>query len=245
MNMPIYTATADEHGDFVVPFLANYTSGQKIIVTAEKDGATKSIELYAPSDETGGGAIQFSGDLINFPSNIGNITLSGFTGVLQANAFEMTLNAMSMAVKCTGLSINDGITSIANRCFYNWRGIKYLHLPNTISSIGDSAFYSCRALLEIIIPDSCMSIGTASFADCLGVLKLTIGAGVTSINTQGFQGLTSCDEIIVKPSAPPTITSTTFNSLKSTCVIKVPAASLSAYQTAANWSAHASKMVGI
>lgn len=243
--MAIYTGVADANGDFNIPFSTNYTSGQKVTVTAEKDAETKTIELFAPGDTLGGGAIQFSGSLDNFPSNVGNITLSGFTGVLQANAFEMTLNAMSMAVKCTGLSINDGITSIANRCFYNWRGIKYLHLPNTISSIGNSAFYSCRALLEIIIPDSCMSIGMSSFADCLGVLKLTIGAGVTSINAQGFESLTSCDEIIVKPSAPPTITSNTFNSLKSTCVFKVPAASLSAYKTAANWSAFAARIQAI
>ncbi len=243
--MPIYTGVADANGDFTVPFSSNYTGGQKITVTAEKDSATKSIELYAPSDVTGGGAIQFSGNLVNFPSNVGNITLSGFTGVLQANAFEMTLNAMSMAVKCTGLSINDGITSIANRCFYNWRGIKYLHLPNTISSIGDSAFYSCRALLEIIIPDSCMSIGTASFADCLGVLKLTIGAGVTSINTQGFQGLTSCDLIVCLSTTPPTIQSNTFSSLKSTCIFQVPASSIAAYKAAENWSAFAARIQAI
>ena len=37
---------ADLNGDFTVPFSSNYTSGQKITVTAEKDSATKTIELF-------------------------------------------------------------------------------------------------------------------------------------------------------------------------------------------------------
>mgnify|MGYP001618506052 FL=1 len=42
--MPTVTGTADANGDFNIALGANYTSGEKITVTAEKDSAEKTIE---------------------------------------------------------------------------------------------------------------------------------------------------------------------------------------------------------
>lgn len=138
-----------------------------------------------------------------------------------------------------------GVTSIGIQSFANWTGANQLVLPQTLLTVGNSAFNGWTALLEILIPNSVTSIATASFQTASACKKVTLGTSLSTIGVIAFNGLIACDEIICLRTAPPVIQSNTFNALKTTCVIKVPSASLAAYQTAPNWSAHASKMVGV
>lgn len=336
--MPIYTATADSNGDFTVPFSANYTSGQKIIVTAEKDGATKSIELYAPSEVTGGGVIKFSGTYSNFPQNIGVVTLtSQISGIIQANAMKSGSSADNIFYCATGLiiegavteikdygfdgwykayqltlpsglikigpysfqrfgsaatvdfgitlpntvttlsnysfyyanmksfDIGTGVTTIPQWCFaytakletFNYRNVttiadnafsstnlKYNLIPNTVTLLQSGCFQFAKSI-EVSVGSGITTIPTFAFYQNTSCLKFTIGMNVSSIGANGMSYMTACNELICLPAVPPTITSTSLTSLKATCVIKVPVGSLSAYQTATNWSAFASQMVGV
>ncbi|WP_180022567.1 MULTISPECIES: leucine-rich repeat domain-containing protein [unclassified Acinetobacter] len=336
--MATYTTVADGNGDFAVSFPASYTGGEKITVTSEKDSATKTIELYAPSEVIGGGAIQFSGTMDNFPLNIGNVILSNaISGVIQNNALIATQQDNNIFYRATGLIISGSVTEIKNYSFTDWRYASLLQLPSTLQKIGEyafqnfgssapvffdcvlpnsvtnlsnycfsragfknfdigsgvltipdnsfeytskletfnyrnvktvngSAFYS-SAIKYNIIPDTVTMIGGGAYqyAASLEVntgngitsipafafagndkcTKFTIGLNVLSILSNGIAGLTSCNELICLPVNPPDLNSSGLSSLKSTCVIKVPVASLSAYQTAPNWSAHAAKMVGV
>lgn len=219
--MPIYTATADANGDFIVPFSSNYTSGQKVTVTAEKDGATKSIELNAPSDVSGGGVIRFSGNLSNFPNNIGGVVISGITGEIGASSFYTTLSG-TWCAKATSLVIESGVTSIGSSAFSGWVSVLSLELPEGLTVIKQQAFYDLTSLLTLTLPSS---IGVIEYA--------------------AFRNLLACNEITSLALSPPTIRSDTFIGLKSTCIFKVPAASVAAYQAAANWSAYASRIQAI
>lgn len=335
--MPIYTGVADANGDFTVPFSSNYTGGQKVTVTAEKDAATKTIELFAPSDVTGGGVIQFSGNMTTFPNNIGNVTLTdGISGAIGAYAFHSG-NTGTMWAKATGLAITGAVSSIGNFAFLNWINATSLALPASLNSVGDSSFSGwskclsltlgsnitslaqnsfrlwsaatfitfnanvttvptqcfqgwskCASLilpdtitsiadyafsgwslatsltlpsglltvdagafsdwatcLELIIPNSVTSIATQAFYGWSACTRVTLGTSLSSIAADALRNLIACDELNCLRATPPTLASTALTGLKSTCVIKVPAASLTAYQSAANWSAHASKMVGV
>ena len=245
--MATYTGTADANGDFNISLGgASYASSQKVTVTATKSGSSKSVELYAPADLTGGGAIQFSGNLNNFPDNIGVITLSSdFTGSIRDYAMQALGFSTSIFNKATGLIINNGITSIGVQSFALWPLATLLVLPPTLLTVGNQAFGGWSALLEILIPNSVTSIANSAFQTATACKKVTLGTSLATIGASAFLSLTACDEIICLRTAPPVIQSNTFNSLKTTCVIKVPAASLSAYKAAANWSVHASKMVGV
>lgn len=244
--MTTYTGVADANGDFTVPFSSNYTSGQKITVTSEKSGATKSIELYAPSDLSGGGAIKFSGNLNNFPNNIGVVTLSAeFTGVIQDYAMQAVGFETHIFRRATGLIIMPGPTAISMQSFATWSNAASLSIPSSVLTIGNQAFTSWASLLEILIPNSVTSIGNSSFQTATACKKVTLGTALATIGSSAFSSLTACDEIICLRTTPPSIQSNTFASLKATCVIKVPSASLNTYQTATNWSALASKMVGV
>lgn len=289
--MTTYTTVADANGGFTVPFSSSYTSGQKITVTAEKDSASKSIELYAPSNVTGGGVIQFSGTLIDFPLNIGVVTISGISGKIGDYAFQAAANESAIWKKATGLIVGSDVTEIGNYSFEFWGGIKNLTLPTSLTKIGNNAFFGAAMLESLVIPSSVTSIGAYSFyslgkslslslpgsikaipgsafsnwieATSLiipdGVVSvadsaffnwkkanyLTLPTSLATISYSAFSGWISCLEINCLRTTPPTMASGALQSLNATCVIKVPAASLAAYQSAANWSAHASKMIGV
>ena len=336
--MTTYTTTADSSGNYSIAFGTAYTGGQKVSVTSEKDGSTKNIELYAPSSVIGGGVIQFSGTMANFPQNIGVITLkSDISGIINPNAMRSSANNFNMFYRATGLIIEGAVTELRDYALADWRYASLLTLPPTLTKIGQwalSYFGSVSTVdFNITLPNSVNTLDQYSFSNAnmknfdLGTgvtiippqcfsytnkletfnyrnattvkggafygsnlkynyipetvttieagsyqyaksVEVSIGAGVTSIpaytfyqNTfctkftlginvvsiasNGLGSLSACDELICPRATPPTITADALTGLKSTCVIKVPAASLAAYQTATNWSVHASKMVGV
>ena len=266
--MATYTGTADAGGNFTIGFGGNnYTSAQKVTVTASKDGNSKSVQLYAPADTGGGGVIQFSGTMTNFPDNVGGVTVTGINGPIKTQAFAAYYNG-HIWKKATSLVIGSGVTTLGTFAFSDWSAATSLTLPNTITSlsdycftgwslmntlnlgtgvttIGQCAFNGCSALTSITIPNSTTTIALQAFYNCSAATFIQIGSAVTSIGGNAFYNATACNEMRCLPLTPPSILVNTLTNLKSTCVIKVPAASLSAYQAAANWSAHASKMVGV
>ena len=147
--MAIYTGVADANGDFTVPFSSNYTSGQKVTVTAEKDGATKSIELFAPSEVIAPtGVIQFSGNLTNFPANIATVTISGLSGKIADYSFYAN-NDLHMWAKATGLVVGSGVTKIGAYTFAKWVKAKNITIASTVTSILEAGFseaYVCEQL---------------------------------------------------------------------------------------------------
>lgn len=336
--MTTYTGVADLNGDFTVPFSSAYTSGQKVTVTAEKDAATKTIELFAPSEVVGGGVIQFSGTMANFPQDIGVITLtSAVSGIINPNAMRASVNDFNMFYRATGLIIEGAVTELGDYALADWGCASLLTLPSTLTKIGQYALQSFGNASTVdfnitlpnsvntldqysfmyasmknfdlgtgvtIIPQQCFSytnkletfnyrnattvkesafygsnlkynyipetvttieVGSYQYAGSVEVsigagvksipayafyqntfcTKFTLGINVVSIASNGLGGLSACNELICPRATPPTITADALTGLKSTCVIKVPAASLNAYKTASRWSAHASKMVGV
>lgn len=265
--MTTYTTTADSSGNYSIAFGAAYTGGQKVSVTSEKDTETKTIELFAPSEVVGGGVIQFSGTMTNFPDNVGGVTVTGINGLIKTDAFAAYYNG-HIWKKATSLTIGSGVTTIGTYAFSSWSVATSLTLPNSVTSISDycftgwllmntlnlgtglqtiapAAFYNCRAVTSITIPNAVTTIGLEAFYDCRAATFIQIGSAVTSIGGNAFYNAAACNELRCLPTTPPSILVSTFLNIKSTCVIKVPAASLAAYQAAANWSTYASKMVGV
>ena len=105
--------------------------------------------------------------------------------------------------------IPNGITSIAKDAFNSCYGLRSVIISNTVTSIASQAFSRCTALTSIIIPDSVTSIGDNAFNNCTGL--------------ETFKFVST---------SPPTITSTTFSNVPTTCVFYVPTGTLSAYTSA-------------
>ena len=106
----------------------------------------------------------------------------------------------------------------------------------------DISLVNYQSLVDVVLPDTVTQIG--NFYGMTSLQNLTIPASVTTISSGGFGGNTAMKEYHFLSTTPPTIGSNSFSGIPSDCKIYVPSASLSAYQTATNWSTYASKMVG-
>lgn len=96
----------------------------------------------------------------------------------------------------------------------------------------------------IVVPDLVTSMGQYCF--CNGPAKrVVIGSGVTSINTYALAYMYSLAELYLFPTTPPSMANVNaLTGIPSMCKIKVPAASLSNYKVATNWSTYANQMEG-
>ncbi len=59
----------------------------------------------------------------------------------------------------TEITLNSGIISIAERCFYGCRNITSVILPDGLETVGREAFYGCTSLLSVNLPLSVSEIG--------------------------------------------------------------------------------------
>lgn len=271
--MATYTGTADANGDFSISLGSGYASGEKIRVTAEKDSATKSIELFAPSGFIGAGAIDIQGNLSNFPANIEEIVINpDISGVIGDYAFSASgLNAGHFLKKAKGLELPNGVTSVGRSSFEYWSSAETLTLPSTLASFGQEAFRGWTNAIGLVVPEgvesisgvNCFygwtsaktlelpstikSIGGGVFMNWSSLLDLTLPPSLESVSGGNeLRGLSSLQYLRCKRLTPPTgLSSSTLSGLNPSCIIEVPAASLSTYQSRIWWSAYASQMVGV
>ena len=143
------------------------------------------------------------------------------------------------------VSIPKYVTSVGNYPFRGNYPMQRIVFPNSITSFGTSVVYGDFTLSEVYLPNTITSIPTTVFYQCMALTKLVIPATVTSIATKAFQDCYGMKEYHFKSTTPPTLDNVdAFSNIQSDCIIYVPSASLSSYQTATNWSTYASQMVG-
>lgn len=153
-------------------------------------------------------------------------------------------NSFTYCDKITNFIISETITSIGDGVFNGCNGLTSITIPNSVTSIGNSAFQSCTGLTSINIPNTVTSIGNSAFYYCRSLTSVTIPDSVTSIGDSAFSGCTSLTSVTVETTTPPTLGINAFNNTND-CPIYVPAASVTAYQTANRWSTYASRIQAI
>lgn len=71
-------------------------------------------------------------------------------------------------------TISEGITNIADYCFYGLTSLESVRTPSSVLSIGSSAFHGCVSLNSINLPDNLTDIGSYTFEDCTSLKNITI-----------------------------------------------------------------------
>lgn len=83
--------------------------------------------------------------------------------------------------------IEEGITSIGNSAFSDFKLLSHVTLPRSITTIGQSAFASCESLTELILPDAVSAIGPRAFERCSKLREIAIPANVKEISENTFK----------------------------------------------------------
>lgn len=112
---------------------------------------------------------------------------------------------------------------------------------NLLNRISPFAFLNCVKLEAITIPDSVTYIGQRAFDGCKVLERLVVGSSIKYIGLQAFEigSAQISPTIIMKPTTPPQIASSTIGSYVSRII--VPYASVTEYPAATNWAAQAGK----
>lgn len=177
---------------------------------------------------TGLKSVTFTNSTLHLLSTIPNYAFSGCTSLTEITLPQTVTSLGDYAFQgCTSLTkvtfnLNtlEYFASMPQHVFADCTRLSEITIPNGTTNIKDSAFLNCTSLTEVIIPPAVLNIETNAFARCTGLHTLK-----------------------VLPTTPPTLHST---ALPTTITrLEVPADSLDAYQTAANWGNFASIMVGV
>ena len=158
----------------------------------------------------------------------------------------LTITRDSNFVNCTSLKaliISDTTDSIGEYCSSDSSPIM-ISLPYNLNEIPAYSLRSCPGLCAITIPPIISTIGIQAFENDYSLTKLIIPNTVTSIGDSAFNRCTGMKEYYFKSLTPPTLGTGVFQDIPPDCIIYVPSQSLSAYQSATNWSNYASYMVG-
>ena len=184
---------------------------------------------------------------VTIPSTVTTIKSHAFSYC--TSLFEITIpNSVTeldtYAFSNSGLqkiTIPDTVTSMGNYIFYYCSRLMNVTLPSAKTTIQLGLFYACNSLGEITIPSGVTSIGNNAFY-YTGLREITIPSGVTNIGNSAFSSCYSLRQVHLLPTTPPTLGTGVFSNINSNCIIYVPQGSLSAYQSATNWSTYASRI---
>ncbi|OUN41764.1 leucine-rich repeat protein [Enorma massiliensis] len=103
------------------------------------------------------------------------------------------------ASRLQGIVVEEGITSVGARAFYNMRASE-LSLPSTVTAIGPYSF-GYNSFVELTIPGNVTTIGNNAFDGNTQLASLTIEEGVQTIGTSAFNGTGSSSLVFRIPAS--------------------------------------------
>ncbi|MCH5216535.1 MAG: leucine-rich repeat protein [Muribaculaceae bacterium] len=138
------------------------------------------------------------------------------------------------------IRLSDNISTISDNAFRNCYSLSDIHWSANLKTIGESAFRSCTSLKTISLPEGVESIGYYAFGECASVDNIYIASTITEFGSGCFNSYVYGNT----PTTPITITATAqtpqdyeWNWIYfGPVTIKVPSASLAAYQNDATWN---------
>lgn len=181
-------------------------------------------------------------------SNITSIGSTAFYGCSSLTSIEIPSSVTSIETYafygCSGLtsvSLPSKLISIGSYAFSSCSSLESIEIPSSVTSISSGAFSSCIALKNVTFEENSQltSIGAYAFTNCRSLTSITIQSNVTSIGYGSFQNCTNLTTMRIEATTPPTLRRTDAIS-SATTKIYIPAGTLSAYQSATNWSNFAS-----
>ena len=225
-------------GSYVEPYVA-YVEGDNSVhynkpkffckLTLSDDSV---IELEGSGELTSAMKVEYSATCVS--AEIGTKCTS-----IGQNAFSQGYNKSFSAL--TSITISDSVTSIGIAAFQFDSNIVSVKIGNSVTNIERCAFQGCSSLTSVTIPNSVVNIKFQAFYGCVGISSLFIGNHVTTIEDEAFYLCQNLNNITCNAATAPTITSDTFQKVKTNGVLYVPSGS-SGYEV---WMQNANYYLGL
>ena len=216
------TAKAVELSETITPALKhkNATTRGAVKPTETKPGY--SGDRYCPDCDTvlEKGYTYWNEDNLTWKLDAdGTLTISG-TGAMKNYNNTDNLSPVYKNSSVKKVVIEDGVTNIGERAFYDCSSLTSITIPDSVTSIGTSAFNGCISLPSITLPDSVTSIGNFAFEWCSGLSSITLSNNITSIGDFAFHGCPSTS--ITIPDSVTSIGEMAFHSCSNLKSITIP-----------------------
>ena len=121
----------------------------------------------------------------------GNISISG-TGAMQFSTCPWS----SYADNIKTVTVEQGVTSIADSAFSSLSKLQKVTLADSVTSIGYAGFAGCSSLAEINLPDSITEIGAYSFTGT-ALKSVTLPANLQKVSSNLFSGCRSLESVYI------------------------------------------------
>lgn len=212
--------------------------------------------------------IQIPPGVTTIPSQIFSSCSSLYDVVIPVSVKSIGQRAFQQCKALAHISLPTSLTRIYSYAF-NESGLIDLEIPQNVTTIDQYAFTYCRNLLTlnllcrintlnqytfsynssltaVSIPNSVTKIDTSAFITPSSLRTIEIPSSVTSIGTYAFYNCYALKYCYMKRTTPPSLSSNTFSTVPTSCIIYVPYSEdhsvYNAYTTASIWSTYADKM---
>lgn len=104
-------------------------------------------------------------------------------------------NILSYLSNLIRIKINDGITSIGSRAFFDCKKLNEISLPKTLLEIKSSAFSCCESLEYIFFPDCTRTIEYHTFWGCTNLKCVNLSNDLIKIGDEAFYDCSNLEKI--------------------------------------------------
>lgn len=257
-------------GTFVKNTYSNWTTGNDGIPTGWTEQTAISDNQLLKTVVEGGGNVEVAKNITNVRDIIiDGVSMGASTycnlGTYGEHTLDFVLtnptlieeNMLSSSSSSVSQSINiyksvvipEGVETIGSWFLAYSRNLISITIPDSVTYIGGAMLYNCTSFTDwIISPDAKLQTLRGNIFYGTYIEHIVIPKNVTSMGSGQGASIFNCQylqDITIYATTPPTLTPTSGNNTHFTnCPrlhnIYVPAASVSAYQTDANWGQYSS-----
>ena len=194
----------------------------------------EAFALSGPSDFLSvDGGVLFNNDktkLIRYPRN-----KAGAPYTVPPSVKVLGRYSLSVSNKLTSLILPDGLTTVEDFALYACQKLKTVYIPSSLTSIG-SHFLGASEVEDVKIPEGVTELGGQFLDGCSALKTLELPSTFTSHYGAFCTGCTALQSVTCKAAAPPILQDYDFGGvILAGVTLKVPAASISAYENAPIW----------
>ncbi|MDR9860262.1 leucine-rich repeat domain-containing protein [Treponema socranskii] len=145
----------------------------------------------------------------------------------------------------TSLILPDGLTTVEDGGLSFCQNLKTVYIPSSLTSIG-GYFLSFSKVEDVKIPEGVTELSYQFLDSCSALKTLELPASLTTPGWLFCTGCTALQSVTCKAATPPALESNAFeNVILAGVTLKVPAASVSEYESAPIWKDFKKPFVGL